>query len=125
MIWECGREEAVKRKTLLLWAVSAIIIMLVLPWMAVNFVSAQAGLTVCFLLFFIVNPIYAVTVGVAAGRNIKSLWYQPAVTSVLFLIGIGVFFETIDSAFIMYAFSYLVLGMLAAVISGVVRKRAH
>ena len=70
-------------------------------------------------------PIYAVTVGVAAGRNIKSLWYQPAVTSVLFLIGIGVFFETIDSAFIMYAFSYLVLGMLAAVISGVVRKRAH
>lgn len=47
------------RKTLLLWAVSAIIIMLVLPWMAVNFVSAQAGLTVCFLLFFIVNPIYA------------------------------------------------------------------
>ena len=113
------------RKTLLLWAVSAIIIMLVLPWMAVNFVSAQAGLTVCFLLFFIVNPIYAVTVGVAAGRNIKSLWYQPAVTSVLFLIGIGGFFETIDSAFIMYAFSYLVLGMLAAVISGVVRKRAH
>ena len=125
LIWECGREEEVMRKTLLLWAVSAIIIMLVLPWMAVNFVSAQAGLTVCFLLFFIVNPIYAVTVGVAAGRNIKSLWYQPAVTSVLFLIGIGVFFETIDSAFIMYAFSYLVLGMLAAVISGVVRKRAH
>ena len=31
------------RKTLLLWAVSAIIIMLVLPWMAVNFVSAQAA----------------------------------------------------------------------------------
>ncbi len=37
------------RKTLLLWAVSAIIIMLVLPWMAVNFVSAQAGLTVSVL----------------------------------------------------------------------------
>lgn len=111
------------RKAAICWALVSVIVMLVLPWMAVTFVSAQAGLAVSFLMFYVVNPICVVAIGVFAGKDIKRLWYQPAVTSVLFLVGIWVFFETLDSAFIMYAASYLGLGMLAAVISGIVRKK--
>jgi len=37
------------------------------PWLAVTFVGS-AGMTVCFILFFAINPVFSVICGVAAGK---------------------------------------------------------
>lgn len=113
------------RKVLISWGFSAILVMLVLPWLAANFVNANEGMAVLFILFFIVNPIYVIAAGAFAGKNIKSFWYLPVITSVLFLIGISVMYQAFDSAFIMYAVVYLCLGMISAMISRLLRKKSR
>ncbi len=37
--------------------------MLALPWLAVTFVKGDAGMAVCFLLFFAIDPLYSVAIG--------------------------------------------------------------
>ena len=46
-------------------------VMLLLPWMAVHFVKGDAGMAVCFLLFFGVNPLFSLAMGVYAGKGRK------------------------------------------------------
>lgn len=99
------------------------IVMLLLPWLAVSFVNADGQMAVCFILFFAVNPIYMIGTGIFAGQDIKGLWYLPVVSSVLFLLGVWIFFDMGETAFIIYAVSYLVLGILSMAASGIIRKR--
>ena len=62
-------------------------VMLLLPWMAVHFVKGDAGMAVCFLLFFGVNPLFSLAMGVFAGKGRKKRWSLPLVTAALFLAG--------------------------------------
>ncbi len=101
-------------------AVSAVI-MLALPWLAVTFVKGDAGMAVCFLLFFAVDPIYAVMAGVSAGKDIRRLWSLPIISAALFLAGAWMFFAIGEKAFLLYAAVYLVLGMAAMCISKFIR----
>ena len=99
------------------------IVMLLLPWLAVRFVNADGQMAVCFILFFAVNPIYMIGTGIFAGQDIKGLWHLPVVSSVLFLLGVWIFFDMGETAFIIYAVGYLVLGILSMAASGIIRKR--
>ena len=78
------------KKNCIFIAVSAVI-MLFLPWCAVTFVSdggfSDCGMAACFLLFYAVNPMASIIIGILSGRNIRSFWFQPVVLSVLFLFG--------------------------------------
>ena len=47
------------KNNFILWIIISLAIMLVLPWLAVFFVKGDAGMAVCFILFFAVNPIPA------------------------------------------------------------------
>ena len=58
-----------------------------IAWMAVTFVKGDGGMAICFLLFFALNPIYAICVGAAAGKDGRKLWALPVITALLFLIG--------------------------------------
>lgn len=98
-------------------------VMLGLPWLAVTFVPADAGMAVCFLLFFAVNPVYAAVVGVTAGKDVKAAWFQPILTSLLFLAGVWLIFEMGESAFLLYAAAYLLLGLLAMALTAIAQKR--
>lgn len=101
-----------------------ILIMLLFPWGAVTFIKGDGGMAACFLLFFLVNPITAVVVGIFSGRNMKSSWFQSLLLSALFLLGTWVFFDMRELAFILYAVVYLVLGFLAMLITSfLARKR--
>lgn len=51
------------KKNFILWLAVSAVIMLVLPWLAVTFVKGDAGMAACLLLFFAVNPIYSVAMG--------------------------------------------------------------
>lgn len=97
------------KKNLLYGLVSAAV-MALLPALAVAFAPADAGMAVCLLLFFAVNPVYAVTVGVLSGRAGKLLAAQPLVTALLFLAGTWLNFPPIDPVFWGYGAVYLALG---------------
>ena len=97
------------KKNLMYGLVSAAV-MVLLPWLAVAFAPADAGMAVWLLLFFVVNPVYAVTVGALAGREGKPMLPQPLVTAVLFLAGSWLNFPPIDPVFWGYWAVYLALG---------------
>ena len=113
------------KKNIILWLAASAVVMLAFPWLAVTFVKGDAGMVVCFLLFFAVNPLYSVIIGAFAGKDVKHLWSLPVISAVLFLIGTWIFFDMGETAFILYAVVYLVLGIVAMLISMFIRKKTQ
>ena len=111
------------KKSIILWLTVSAVVMLALPWIAVTFVKSDAGMAVCFLLFFAVNPLYSIVIGAFAGKDIQHIWSLPVISSVLFLFGTWLFFDMRETAFILYASVYLVLGITAMLISMFIRKK--
>ncbi len=102
-------------KKLMIWILCAVVLMIGFPWLAVSF-AGSAGMAVCFILFFAINPLFAIACGVFAGSNIKKLWALPILVAGLFLLGVWLFFEMGEMAFLWYAGCYLVIGMIAMVL---------
>lgn len=109
-------------KKLIAWTISTMILMIGFPWLAVTF-AGSAGMAICFLLFFAINPLYAAVCGAFAGKNIKQLWVLPMITAGLFLAGAWLFFDMGETAFLLYCGCYLVIGIAAMLISALVNKR--
>ena len=59
-------------KPLIFWSILAMLLMIGCPWLAATF-AGSAGMAVCLLLFFGVNPIFSAVCGVFAGKDIKRL----------------------------------------------------
>lgn len=100
-----------------IWLTISIIIMILLPWLTVTFVKGDAGMPVCFLLFYVLNPIYSIIIGIFAGKNIKEMWSMPIISVILFLVGTWIFFDMGESAFFIYAALYLVIGICFMIFS--------
>ena len=113
------------KKNIILWMAALAVVMLAFPWLAVTFVKGDAGMAVCFLLFFAVNPLYSVLIGAFAGKDVKHLWSLPVISAVLFLIGTWIFFDMGETAFILYAAVYLIIGIMAMLISMFIRKKTQ
>lgn len=110
------------KKNIICVLVSAFI-MLFLPWCAVTFIKGDGGMAVCFLLFFTINPIASIVIGIVSGRNIRTSWFLPVLPAVLFLFGTWIFFDIREPAFILYAVVYLLLGYTAMLVSAFVVNR--
>ena len=113
------------KKDFVLWLVVSIVIMLLFPFLAVTFVKGDAGMAVCFILFYAVNPVYSVVIGTFAGKDIKRLWSLPVISSILFLAGTWLLFDMGEIAFVMYAAIYLIMGMIAVLVSMLIGKKAN
>lgn len=113
-----------KKDFILLLVISAVI-MLLFPLLAVTVVKADAGMAVCFILFYAVNPVYSVVIGIFAGKDIKRLCSLPIISAILFLAGTWLLFDMGEIAFIMYAVIYLIMGMLAMLVSFLINRKAH
>ena len=74
-------------KKMIPWILATAVIMLVFPWLAVTFIKGDGGMAVCFILFFAVNPIYAICSGAYAGKDIKIFWTLPIIIALFFLLG--------------------------------------
>lgn len=107
------------------WLAGSAAVMLLLPWGAVTFVKSNAGMAVTLLLFFVIDPIYALIAGAFAGRNIKGLWSVPFLVAILFLLGAWIFFDMGESAFAIYAGVYLVIGIIAMLVSARIHSKRH
>ena len=101
----------------------AAVVALLLPWLAVTLVPGDSGMAVTFLLFFAVNPITAVLLGIFSGGNVRGAWFQPLLFAALFLLGTWVFFTMAEMAFVLYAAAYLILGYAAMLLTWCAAKR--
>lgn len=109
-------------KKIVAFLITTIIIMIGFPWITVTFAGVD-GMAVALLLFFIVNPVFSAVCGVFAGKNMKRLWILPIIVAVFFLSGVWLFFEMGETAFLLYAGIYLIIGFAAMLISYLLRKR--
>ena len=109
-------------KKFIVWTILAILLMFGCPWLAVEF-AGSAGMAVCFILFFAINPVFSAVCGIFAGKNIKQLWILPIIMAVLFLAGTWLFFDMSETAFLLYAGCYLIIGVIAMLISAFVYKK--
>lgn len=112
-------------KKIVLGLVVSSFIMFALPWLAVTFVKGDGGMAACFILFFAVNPVFSIIMGAFAGRDVRTLWILPFLSAVFFLAGTWVFFEIGETAFLLYASAYLVMGIAAMLISAFISKKAQ
>lgn len=110
-------------KKLALWLMLSAFVLLALPWLVVTFVKGSGGMAVCFLLFFAVDPVYAICAGSRAGRDVKRLWPLPVITAGFFLLGAWLLFDMGEAAFLQYALVYLLLGLAAMWVSAFIRKK--
>lgn len=99
------------------WLIGTAAVMLLLPRAVVAFVKSDAGMAVIFLLFFIINPIYAIAAGFFAGRNIRKMWSLLVAVPILFLLGAWISFDMGEGVFLIYAGVYLVIGLASMLIS--------
>ena len=95
----------------------AALVALLLPWLAVTLVKGDGGMAVCFLLFFAVNPVTAILLGIFSGGNIRAAWFYPLLFAVLFLLGAWMIFAMAEIAFALYAVIYLLLGCAAMLLA--------
>ena len=103
--------------SIFVWLCVSIAVMFLLPFGVARLTSECAGMALCMLLFFVVNPAYSIVLGMRCGRDLRNMWYLPLVSSVTFLVGTWMFFDIREPWFIVYAAVYFVLGMIAAAIS--------
>ncbi|QJE31144.1 hypothetical protein HHO38_17910 [Parabacteroides distasonis] len=87
--------------------------MVVLPFAVARLASECSGMALCMMLFFIINPVYSVILGLNCGRNIRRMWSFPLISSITFLAGTWLFFDIREVWFLVYAAIYLLLGWIA------------
>ena len=104
-------------KRLIIWTLSAALLMIGGPFLVLTAFSGMDAMGACFILFFAVNPLFSAVCGVFSGMRIRRLWPLPAITAVLFLAGAWLFFEPGETAFLIYALGYLLIGAVAMFIA--------
>lgn len=100
------------RRAIIKWVAVTVIVMFALPFAVARLASECSGMVLCMMLFFIVNPIYSVILGVNCGKNIRRMWHVPLVSSIAFLAGTWLFFDIREVWFIIYASVYLAIGWI-------------
>ena len=99
---------------------SIIVVMLIIPLITVNTVKADAGMLVTMLLFFAVNPVLSVAMGILSGKDIKFFWFTPLLVAGLFWAFSSFTYET---AFpIVYSGIYFIICTIAMLITWVITK---
>ena len=113
-----NQREVAGMKKRMGWTTAAVILMIGFPWLAVTF-AGDAGMAVCFVLFFAVNPLFSAVCGFAARKDTRRLWMLPLVTTGLFLAGTWIFFDMGEPAFLLYGAVYLAIGAAAMLLRAV------
>ena len=106
----------------LTWLILTAIVMLVFPWLTYTFIKGDTGMAVCFVLFFVIDPLFSIICGVFASRNPKKLWACPLMTGILFILGCWMSFEMGEGAFVVYGIGYCAISAAAMGISVLYNK---
>ena len=104
------------------WIIFVLVLMIGCPWLTVTF-AGSAGMAVCFVLFYAINPLFSSVFGMFAGKNIKKLWMLPIFNAGVFLVGTWMFFEMGEPAFWLYSGIYLIIGLCAMLVTSALCRR--
>lgn len=111
------------KRVFLGWTLAAAGVFVGLPWLAGQVFRNDMGFLVCLLLFFGVDPLFAVLAGSAAGRDVRRGWWLPPVVAGLFLMGVWLVYDAGEMDFLWYAAGYLLLGWLTMGIRVILERR--
>lgn len=89
------------------------LVMVACPWAAVTLAPGDAGMAICFVLFFGVNSMCSLYVGIFSGLAVKQRWYLPFLNSAIFLLGTWMVFDWGNPDFYGYAIAYLAIALVA------------
>lgn len=93
------------------------------PFIVSRMVSGQDGLAMMFVLLFIINPIYCIVVGIAAGKDIFNCLIYPLIIGIVFVAGYMVIFNSNDSGLYFYGLIYLVISSISMFITFHIEKK--
>ena len=96
------------------------IVMFGFPWASVTFAPGDAGMAICFVLFFGVNTTVSMFVGIFAGLQVKQRWFLPFVNAAMFLLGAWTVFDWGNPDFNGFAIAYLAIALVACLTTIVV-----
>ena len=106
---------------LIIFVILLSFIMLLVPHLA-SVAMGENGMAVCFLLFFAVDPLFALVSGILSGRDARRLWALVPAVPVTFLIGIFINFGFGEPLFLLYAAIYLAIGLVAMSFTMLIKK---
>ena len=102
---------------------ASVFLLFILPWLAVTFAANDAGMILSVLLLFAVNPMYSIFVGIAAGKHVKTLWWLPLITTLIFLAGAWTVWDMGEPAFLLYGGCYLLISSAAMLLRAFANKK--
>lgn len=105
------------------WYLISFIVMWGLPWAAVKFAPADAGMAICFILFYALNPLYSAWIGYTAASGEKDVWALPFLSANMFLFGTWVIFDIDEMVFIIYACIYVVIGYGSMLVRKMINRK--
>ena len=100
-------------KKILIAILSWLFLMLLLPLAVINLAPADSGMGFCFLLFFLINPLFFIALGILAGTDFQRLWWIPIVSAILFPL----FFALVVQEFVIELFFYSAIYFFAGFLS--------
>lgn len=93
------------------------------PFIVSKMVNGQDGLAMMFVMLFIINPIYCVVAGIAAGKDFFNCLAYPLIIGIVFVAGYMIIFNTNDSGLYLYALIYLVITSISMFITYRIEKK--
>ncbi len=90
-----------------------IAVMLIAPLVIVNFAPADAGMALCFILFFVIDPLVVMALSILAGTAPRKLWWIPILCAIAFPLFFSLAVQEWVLDLFVYSVLYLGVGALA------------
>lgn len=103
------------------WLIATAAVMLGMPG-AARFMDIDIFLVLVVLEFFIIGPLWSLGTGIFSGWSQRGRWWLTIANPLLFIAGSWIFLDMWETDFLIYAFCYLMVGLLSMFVTAVIRK---
>ena len=100
------------KKKIIITFIIMVAVLFFLPFILVKVAEPQEFMGIMILLFFVVNPITAAVINAMVGKDVRKLWWIPALFAIVFLLSYWIVLEEIIIDLTFYAIIYLIIGLI-------------
>ena len=100
------------KKKMIITFMIMLAVLFILPFIVVKVAEPHEFMGSMIILFFVVNPITAAVINSMIGKDIRKLWWMPALFATVFLLSYWLVLEEIIIDLIFYAVIYLIIGLI-------------
>lgn len=100
-----------------------IVTMLIFPLLIFTFMKSLNGLFWFLLLFFAINPIISIIIGVLSGTEIRKLWFVPLIVSIIFPPLYWIVLQDIILQLYIHSLGYLIIGVVSMLVTSFLSNR--